>query len=248
MERNFIVGASVVLVVALGASTALQPRDDNGVSESPVVRVERGSESPSRPTMEKVARHSAPPIEDRRDDSLLAYVEHKYRYLLADAESAHVEELKRRLLEREGEVNLMRQADTDARIAELLSPKELTYYHALKDSDLEQHHVDEYVGGIGNIAPLDENQERQILDAKLRQKQRYAAVIRDMGLERDRLSQDEREYAHTQVTESLMSYLDEFLIEVSPSLTPEQLTLLRNYETTELTREVERLQQRINAK
>jgi hypothetical protein len=187
-------------------------------------------------------------IEERRDDALLAHVEHKYRYLLADVESAHVEELKRRLLAHEGEENTSVKARKDALVSELLSLREREYYHALKDSDVEQHRLAEYVGGIANVAPLDKSQERQILDAKLRQKQRYAAALRDSGLDRDTLSATEREYARAQIAQALKGYLDEFLMEVSPLLTTEQYSLLRNYEATEFERELERLQRQINSK
>jgi hypothetical protein len=101
---------------------------------------------------------------------------------------------------------------------------------------------------VGNVEPLDPRQERQILDAKLRQKHRYAATLRDAGLDRDTLSEPERRYAHAQVAEALKGYLDDFLMEVAPSLTLEQYTLLRNYEATEFQRELERLQRQINAK
>jgi hypothetical protein len=45
-----------------------------------------------------------------------------------------------------------------------------------------------------------------------------------------------------------MGYLDDFLMEVAPLLTAEQYTLLRNYETTEFQRELERLRRQINSK
>jgi hypothetical protein len=130
----------------------------------------------------------------------------------------------------------------------MLSPREREYYQALKDSDLEQRKVAEYVGGVGNVAPLEGGQERQILDAKLRLKQRSAATLRDLGLDREMLSEAERQFAQAQVAETLKGYLDDFLLEVSPSLTSEQYTLLRNYETTEFQRELESLQRQINSK
>ena len=252
MERNFILGAIVVSVVALAAATSLKrdaARDaDVGGFDLNVSPVERAPEPESTSTFERPRHPPASLIEERRDDALLAHVEHKYRYLLADVESAHVEELKRRLMAHEREENDAGKAKTEAYVSEMLSPREREYYHALKDSDLEQHHVTEYVGGIGNVAPLDNQQQRQILDAKLRQKQRYAATLRDVGLDRETLSQAEREYAQAQVAEALKGYFDDFLMEVSPSLTSEQYSLLRNYETTEYQRELERLQRQINSK
>jgi len=252
MERNFILGAIVVCAVAFAAATSLK-RDkalEAGASgDSSAIHVESLalSEAASTPPA-KTERHLSSSLQERRDDALLAHVEHKYRYLLADVESAHVEELKRRLLAHEGEENISRKASTDAHVSEMLSPREREYYHVLKDSDLEQHQVAEYVGGIGNVAPLDQSQQRQILDAKLRQKQRYAATLRDSGLDRDTLSVTEREYARAQAAEALKGYLDDFLMEVSPLLTSEQYSLLRNYEHTEFERELERLQRQINSK
>lgn len=245
MERNFILGTTVVCVVVIAAAATLRndrTRDADGQvapTESTPVPMEAS---------DRTERHPSSPIEERRDDALLAHVEHKYRYLFADVESAHVDELKRRLLAREGEENMARKATTDASVSEMLSPRERDYYDALKDSDVDQHHVAEYVGGVGNMEPLDQRQERQILDAKLRRKQRYAATLRDAGLDRETLSHTERQYAHTQVAEALKGYLDDFLMEVSPWLTSEQYMLLKNYETTEFQRELERLQRQINSK
>jgi hypothetical protein len=247
MERNFILGAIVVVAVAMAAAVTLT--NDHARDASGNVDIIENAPAPASTAMTgKSQRQPSSPIEERRDDALLAHVEYKYRYLLADVESAHVDELKRRLLAREGEENLVRKATTDVHVSEMLSPREREYYEALKDSDHEQHHVAEYVGGVGNVEPLDPRQERQILDAKLRQKHRYAATLRDAGLDRDTLSEPERRYAHAQVAEALKGYLDDFLMEVAPSLTLEQYTLLRNYETTEFQRELERLQRQINAK
>lgn len=249
MERNFILGAIAVCAIALAAATSWKTDEarrtaDAGRADPAPPRIKFATPSPTP----RVERRPSSPIEERRDDALLAHVEYKYRYLLADVESAHVEELKRRLLAHEGEENTSRKVTTDAQVNQMLSPREREYYHALKESDLEQHQVAEYVGGIGHIAPLDPKQERQILDAKLRQKRRYAATLRDSGLDRETLSDAERRYAQSQVAEALRGYRDDFLIEVSPSLTSEQYSLLRNYETTEYERELERLQRQINSK
>lgn len=247
MERNFIRGAIVVCAVAIVVATTVN-NDPPLDARIEVTRIESAPVPASVATPAPSARPLSSPIDERRDDALLAHVEHKYRYLLADVESAHVEELKRRLLAREGEENTARKSTTDAHVSEMLSPREREYYDALKDSDFEQHHVAKYVGGVGNVAPLSQAQERQILEAKLRQKQRYAATLRDAGLDRDTLSGAERAYAHTQVAEALQGYLDDYLMEVAPSLTSEQYSLLRNYETTEYQRELERLQRHINSK
>jgi hypothetical protein len=253
MNRMFVVSVIGVLAVALSTAVFFGTRsadyDDPAETSGPPVKRKRDAESKFSATRPVTAEKQAVSSNDAPDAALLAHIEYKYRYLFADVNRAYLDELKRRLLEREREAQYsIEQAQIDARIAELLPARDLAYYRALKDSDLEQHHLAEYVGGISNILPLDEQQERQVLDAKLRQKQRYATALRDLGIDRDALSPAEREYAHTHLAEALKGYLEEFLLEVSPALTPEQYTLLRNYETTEFARELARLQQLINAK
>jgi hypothetical protein len=202
------------------------------------------------------------------DATLLAHVEHKYRFLFADlsASGLDVTALKQRLLNREAaslELKSLRNAGNvgagesaleaqvarlDAEIASLLPTSASSSYAALKDSDSEQYHLGEYTGGLSNVAPLSDEQERTVLEARLRHKQRYETVLRDAGLDRNGLSTAEREYAHDIVARALKQYRDDFLMDVSASLSQEQLTLLSSYEATEFTSELERLQRTINAK
>lgn len=242
-----MLGGIVAGAVAIAVATSLQ-RDEAHESAPDAKQSERPPAVMFAPTIKDVERPLLARVEEHRDEASVAHVEHKYRYLLADAAGSRADELKRRLLEYEIEEDGARKATADGRVIEMLLPEERDYYRALKDSDVEQHHVTEYVGGIGNIAPLDASQERQVLDAKLRQKQRYAATLRDAGLDRDALSEAERQFAHTQVAAALKGYLDDFLVEVSASLTSEQFTLLKNYETTEYQHELEKLQRQINSK
>jgi hypothetical protein len=246
MDRTVLVGALVTVAVAYGASIALEKRTadtpPNAASHRSAIHKERSAPQ-SAPE-----QHTAPATEASIDAALQAQVEHKYRFLFAEVDGEHVDELKRRLLERESEANLVARDRMDADLSHLLPADRFAYYQALKDSDLEQHHLAEYTGGISNVAPLDERQERAVLDAKLRQKQRYASVIRDVGLERDALAVEERNYAKNKSAEALKQFMEDFLTEVAPSLTAEQYTQLKNYETTEFARELNRLQQRINAK
>jgi hypothetical protein len=247
MDRTFIPGAMVIFAVAYAAAVA--HKNSNMPDAELVTSVPLATESlTARPA--RVSQQRRDLLADSPDESAAfrEHVEHKYRHLLADVDHARVEELKLRLLERESELDMNVRERMDAELAELLPAASFTYYQALKESDREQHHLDEYAGGLSNVAPLDEHQQRVVLDAKLRQKERYAAVIRDLGLDRESLSTTDREYAHARSAEALKRYLDEFLMAVSPSLTSEQYTLLKNYETTEFARELSRLQQRINAK
>jgi hypothetical protein len=130
MERNFILGAIVVVAVAM--ATAVTLTNDHARDASGNVDTIENAPAPASTAMTgKSQRQPSSPIEERRDDALLAHVEYKYRYLLADVESAHVDELKRRLLAREGEENLVRKATTDVHVSEMLSPREREYYEAL---------------------------------------------------------------------------------------------------------------------
>lgn len=243
------IGAMIAVVVAY--VTTLMLRNDEPViarssySQEPLEQPEQPKRTHSEvaPEHERVVR-----VEDVGDVALLAHVEHKYRFLIADADKQHVVELRQRLLERESQASLAERERLEAQISLLLSADGVAYFEALKDSDLEQHHLAEYTGGISNIAPLDPRQERVVLDAKLRQKQRYETVMRDLGFDRDALSPAEREYAHKRTAEALKRYLDDFLSDVAPALTLEQYTQLKNYETTEFDRQLARLQQKINAK
>ena len=149
------------------------------------------------------------------DSDLPERVAIKYRFLFADLrlDSAAFEILARYLLERESITQAaekaianededasdhlgphrQRLAEIDAGVEALLQPADRATYTALKDSDAEQRRLFQYLGGIHHVAPLDETQERAILEAKLRQKQRYQTVVRDCGLDRDTLSWPERE-------------------------------------------------------
>jgi hypothetical protein len=95
---------------------------------------------------------------------------------------------------------------------------------------------------------LDPAQERAILEARLRHKKRFEAGLRDIGLDRATLSDEERDYAHHNVAHTLQEYRDNFLAEVRPALTEEQYFMLSSYESTEFARELERLQLLINSK
>ncbi|HEY5760394.1 MAG TPA: hypothetical protein VIU34_31435 [Steroidobacter sp.] len=247
-DRNIILGVVMVVAVAYATTAILKNRQAYNIVEPPSAQApesrERPLVSPLVPEQERALGATEEPI----DAALLAQVEHKYRFLIADVDEEHVDELRRRLLERESQLDLHSRDRIDAGIGKILPAESFAYYQALKDSDLEQHHLAEYTGGISNVAPLDERQQRIVLDAKLRQKQRYASLMRDVGFERESLSNEERAYAHARTAEALKQYMEDFLSDVAPSLTQDQYTQLKNYETTEFTRELSRLQQRINAK
>jgi len=193
------------------------------------------------------------------DSDFVAWVERKYRYLLADASSTEADrkKLMQLLLEREHLASLMdsRRRDGDPALVRiehelraLLPAVDYAAFRLLEDSDEEQHHLSEYSGGISHAAPLTAQQERAVLEVKLRHKQAFHVALVQSGLERDTLSVAEREYAHGVIAAALRSYRNDYLQEVRNVLGEEQYVLLSSYETTEFNRELEQLQMAVNAK
>jgi hypothetical protein len=185
------------------------------------------------------------------DSDFVAWVKHKYRYLPADKKVLQL------LLEREHIASLIDPrrragepavARIESELRALLSAADYSTFRLLQDSDEEQHHLQEYAGGISNATPLTAQQERDVLEVKLRHKQAFEAALVQSGLERDTLSVAEREYTHGVVAAALRAYRNDYLQEVRNLLGEEQYILLSNYETTEFNRELERLQMAINAK
>jgi hypothetical protein len=192
-------------------------------------------------------------------------VTHKYRYLLDDlgpsqAQRARVLDLlaqRESLVRQSGPEDLVRPRDPaltrqlddiDAALRLELAPSAYASYEMLRESDVEQFHLEEYTGGIHEYAPLDATQERAVLEAKLRQKREYANLVADAGLDRESLSLAEREHAMAMVERGLNEYRLAYLAEVAPLLDERQYNLLSNYEATEFQQELERLQQIINAR
>lgn len=251
MDRRAVAGAVMLAALASAITVVVMNHEARRTAASAESPNAQAAESRPRPLVSPLVpeqQRSLAATEDPPDAAFLAQVERKYRFLIAEVEEEHVDELRRRLLERESQLDVSSRDRIDAGIGKLLPAESFAYYQTLKDSDLEQHHLAEYTGGISNVEPLDERQERIVLDAKLRQKQRYAAIMRDVGLDREGLSKEERAYAHAGTAAALKQYMEDFLAEVAPSLTQEQYMQLKNYETTEFARELSRLQQRINAK
>jgi len=251
MERRVVASVVMLAAVASAVTVVVKKHDARDSEASGDSLREQTLERRARPLVSPLVpeqQRSLAAIEDPADPAFLAQVEHKYRFLIAGVEAEHVEELRRRLLQRESQIDVNSRARIDAGIGKLLPAESFAYYQTLKNSDLEQHHLAEYTGGISIVAPLEERHERLVLDAKLRQKQRYAAVMRDLGLDREGLSNEERAHAHARTAEALELYMEDFLMEVAPSLSQAQYAQLKNYEMTEFARELSRLQQRINSK
>ncbi|WP_246039004.1 hypothetical protein [Peristeroidobacter soli] len=190
-DRNIVSSIVIAAAIALAASFVSKQREQDRAA---IVAESALTQASGRPLVSPLVPEQSRALaatDDEFDCAFLAQVEHKYRFLISEVDDEHVDELRRRLLERESEMDLRSRDRIDAGIGKILPAERFAYYQTLKNSDLEQHHLAEYTRGIGNVAPLDPHQERIVLDAKLRQKQRYASVIRDAGLERESLSDEE---------------------------------------------------------
>jgi hypothetical protein len=190
---------------------------------------------------------------DSEESTVAHYVAEKYQFLLDDLgylDASQAQRLRRALLLRErlaGEAPSPRQeeslASVEARIRGLLHPADNATYESLKDSDLELFKLNEYAGGISNVAPLSAADREAILSTKLAYKQRFRELLRDSDLRRGDLSPAEREYAYAVTSRALDDYRRSYLQEVRQYLSSEeQYALLSNYETSEFKAELARLQ------
>lgn len=210
---------------------------------------------------------SPPPSDatvDRMDASLVRYAIDKYEALLAGPLMRPVPdaELRNALLEREAlavALNTARQqphsgadaslpqreaalAQAETRIRDLLHPSDYALFAALKDSDTEQFQLDDYAGGIRNVAPLSAENRRAILLTKLACKQRFREILVASGILRSDASAAERRAALSSITPALEEYRRNYLQEVRQYLyDDEQYTLLMNYESSEFDAELAKL-------
>jgi hypothetical protein len=191
------------------------------------------------------------------DGDLLAWVEWKYRYLIEDAQldPASRRELVRLLTAREWLVRgpdaanqRDKLADIERQLEALLGAADRERYKALRESDAEQHRLGDYGGGIEQLAPLDDDQTRKLLIAKLRHKAIFERELAEAHLDRPALSADERARAHLIINAAIDHYRDAFLRDAAAILDEQQLVLLTSYETTEMELERQRLQVVINAR
>lgn len=183
-------------------------------------------------------------------------VDRKYRYMyedLPDLRDSAKEMLQQLLLEREqlkesGTLDPVQQAEIEAQIGELLGAAGYQQYQVLKNSDIEQHHLDEYASGISSYAPITPEQDKALLYARLRHKQIYEMSLRDSGIYQERLTPEESQHAYSVIRHALEVYKNNYLQEAKQFLNDEQFKMLKNYETTEFDWELERLQKQIDAK
>jgi hypothetical protein len=111
-----------------------------------------------------------------------------------------------------------------------------------------QDWLDDYAGGVENVAPLDDDQRAQLRTAKVRHQASFERELGEAQLDRRVLTPDERARAYAIVNEAVDRYRDAFFRDAAEILDDEQNLLLTSYETTELERERQRLQIAINLK
>jgi hypothetical protein len=256
--------AIVIIVVSLAATCSRS--GPAAASRAPRLAVVSRPASGARPVSIAGTRGRTPtsPAMDppdgdasSEDGDLLRWVEWKYRYLLEDAQldRASHRQLVRVLIARESLVRDSDAPNVGQRLAEierqldaLLGAADREHYEALRDSEPEQHRLGDYGGGIDHVAPLDDDQRKKLLAAKLRNKAIFERDLGDAHLDQAVLSADERARAFAIVNAALDRYRDAFLRAAAEILDDEQLVLLTSYETTEIERERQRLQIAINAR
>lgn len=195
---------------------------------------------------------------DPEASTIAQYTSEKYQFLFDDLrylKASQVEQLQRALQLRErlsGEMNSAGQNEALARAEEeirgLLSPADHATYEMLRESDLELHKLNEYAGGISNVAPLSAADRESILKTKLAYKARFRQLLQDSMIQRRDQSPAEREYAYSITARALEDFRRSYLQEVRQYLTnEEQFALLSNYEATEFKAELAQLQSMVDA-
>lgn len=247
--------AAILAGAAYWATRPAQPVAPVGMrlvaSLSQPVPVER-MEPKAAQKADEVTPSRAQPATDTEESTIAQYVVEKYRFLLDDLrylEATRVGQLQRALLAREqlaGESNTAARSDALARaeseIRGMLRPADYATYETLRESDLELYKLNEYAGGISNVAPLSEADRKAILKTKLAYKERFRQLLLDSGLQRGDLGAAEREYAYAIASRALQDYQRSYLQEVRQYLTSdEQYALLSNYESSEFNDELSRL-------
>lgn len=194
-----------------------------------------------------------PASADPEESTIAQYTSEKYQLLLDDLhylEASQAVALRKALLARErlaGEAGAAGRNEALVKVEEqirgILNPADHATYQMLRESDLELYKLNEYAGGIANVAPLSAHDRKAILRTKLAYKERFRQLLRDSDLQRRDLSAAEREFAYSMTSRAMEDYKRSYLQEVRQYLAnDEQYTLLSNYETTEFNAELARLQ------
>jgi hypothetical protein len=233
-------GDSLADVATLARPIAPTPPDDRGIA--------RPAAAVAADTTAALPAGTSAPL-DTEQETVAGYASEKYELLLEQLEHLPAEEfaaLNLALLRRElltGNSGLREElGQADAAVRAMLRPSEQALFDALKDSDLELFQLNEYAGGISNVAPLSADDRKSILRTKLVYKERFQQLVADSGLARDGLSATEREYALGVVERAMTDYQRSYLQEVRQYLSnDEQFALLSNFENTEFATELDKL-------
>jgi hypothetical protein len=116
------------------------------------------------------------------------------------------------------------------------------------DTERESRELEEFFGGVSNVAPVSPQQREALLQARLRHQKIFIEALRDSGALRDSLSDAERMYAHSAASRALADFRGNFMIDARAILSEEQFALLTDFEATEYSRRLAQLQIEINSK
>jgi len=211
---------------------------------------------------EFLAETDKPEIE-RYDESLGDIVARKYRFLFAklDLSPGQLEQLKLLLEQREALALKIKDAkefgddsgidkdslwdieseleNVNTQIEELLDDETRQRFTALKDSDEEQKHFNQYTLGVNSLFPLDNVQQEAVLFTRLKHKQQFEEKLQSSGFDQDYpLSKEQSEKLLKDLEMAAMRYKHSFLQEIRRELDHssypmDQYTLLENYTNTE---------------
>jgi len=228
------VGLLVLAAIGVGAMAVYSLRSEHYNEVSAVASIKRQPAPLHQERIVLEASASDDPV--RAFDSLQGeFVAQKYRYLLADSHlSSNAATTLQDLLVLREATDVPVDLDLiERKLRQLLHPSDFARYTQLADSDAEQQQLRDYVGGMKEVAPLSAEQERAILERKLRHKQSYDAALQRLELLREDLPLPEREQARVVAMRALDDYRREYLFDMRQLLNDEQYSALSSYETTE---------------
>jgi hypothetical protein len=205
----------------------------NQTAPSPIADV---ASSASVNAKHNLSEHAAKPADVREqlqtdmqnpgiDTEFRDYATYKYRYLFATGSmnGLTLSAIESLLTQREAacrpDSNNADCTSIETRLKERLHPTDHARYTLLKDSDAEQHHTTAYADGIQHLEPLNAEQERALLETRLRIKEVHQVTVNNA-------SPEVQLYA-------LNQYQSQLLGELKPLLSEEQFALLSSYEQTE---------------
>jgi len=265
VNRNLLV-AGALLAATMATVWAIRSQGDSEAERETRAALEATQDAPwpVAEVRERATRPSTVAQAGQPDSSqqFRIYVDDKYRNFYRDVTGARLDALRAALMEREqlvAQINTAKQsadaaakgsvpalevhkAELDRNIESLLPPGQIASFEAQKDADIERFQLEDYAGGIANVAPLSEADKQAILGTKLAYRERFKRVLADSRLMGGELNGTERLLAFNEVARALKDYQQNYLQEVRQYIyNDEQYTLLTNYETTEYNAELAKL-------